>query len=334
MKLEPPALLTTMSTCPSCSIAVPTALDTASASVTSRGDHERLTAMPGDLLRRGRQAFLTARHQSQVRARLGQRHRYRLPDTAGRSGDERLPASQIEKGHRQSFHSVGSGHAAGLTRRTISPSTIRTEGSPTHRCLARSSAISFRLRHPCEAPPRLVRPQIVIKPGHQHQQRLARGRPGVELGVARAAQRRGQQDRALNRRVIAPLERQLGAERPAQQPQPRQALRGAPGDGGGYVVAFGLAAPELALAAAPLRGGAPGVEPEHGQVGEGGQAVGRLAEHVAVHHPALGGQRVQADEGGHRVAVRGLGELADQRQAVGGMQGDLLPAARAAPCWP
>ena len=69
---------------------------------------------------------LAARDERHVGARLGQRDRDGLADPAGRAGDERVLAGQVEEAHGQSFHSVGSGQALGLTRRTISFSTIRT----------------------------------------------------------------------------------------------------------------------------------------------------------------------------------------------------------------
>jgi len=41
--------------------------------------------------------------------------------------------------------------------------------------------------------------------------------------------------------------------------------------------------------------GTPGVEPENRQIGQRRQAVGGLAEQMAVHHPAVGRQRVHTD---------------------------------------
>ena len=64
------------------------------------------------------------------------------------------------------------------------------------------------------------------------------------------------------------------------------------------------AAVERALAGAAHARRAPGVEAQHGQPGQRRQPPGRLAEDVAVHHAAVGGQRVQADQGGHRLAGR------------------------------
>jgi len=43
-----------------------------------------------------------------------------------------------------------------------------------------------------------------------------------------------------------------------------------------------------------------------------GQPPGRLAEDVAVHHPALRGQRVQADQRRYGRAALRQGKLADQ----------------------
>lgn len=47
-----------------------------------------------------------------------------------------------------------------------------------------------------------------------------------------------------------------------------------------------------------------------------GSPEGGLAVDVAVHHAAVGGQRVQADEGGRRVAICRQRQLADQPEAV------------------
>ena len=90
------------------------------------GKDEGLPAQRGDLRRGLGQPVLTPGHQGQVRPGPGQGDRDRLPDPPGGAGDESFLARQVEERHAQSFHSVGSGAAAGFTRRTISFSTIRT----------------------------------------------------------------------------------------------------------------------------------------------------------------------------------------------------------------
>ena len=90
------------------------------------GNDERLPAQRGDLRGGLSQPILTPGHQGQVRPGSGQGDRDRLPYPPRGPGNECLLASQVEERHAQSFHSVGSGAAAGFTRRTISFSTIRT----------------------------------------------------------------------------------------------------------------------------------------------------------------------------------------------------------------
>ena len=327
-KLEPPALFTTMSTCPRALIAAAIASSTESCRVTSAA--MIWASRPQSVI-----CLAVAASPSSPRA------------TSARSAPACASATAIacpmprdapvtkaflpvrSKGvTNQSFHSVGSGHAAGLTRRTISPSTIRTEGSPTQRCLARSAAISSACGTRAKRSACFRRPQIVVEAGHQDQERLSGDGPGVEVRVTRAVQRRRDQDRPLHRRVVTPPQHEFRAERPAHQPQSRQPGIPAPGNGGGQVIAFGLTLVEGALATAMIRRGAAGVEPEHGQIRHGRQAIGRLAQQVAVHHPAVRGQRVYADQGRHRVALGGQRQLAHQRQPVRRVQGD-----RRAPRW-
>jgi hypothetical protein len=61
---------------------------------------------------------------------------------------------------------------------------------------------------------------------------------------------------------------------------------------------------------------AAGIEPQHSQAGQRGQAERRLPEQVAVHHAAVRGQRVQADQRGNGIGVRGKGQFSDQPQPV------------------
>ena len=49
---------------------------------------------------------------------------------------------------------------------------------------------------------------------------------------------------------------------------------------------------------------------------------------MAVHHAAVRGQRVQAHDGRHRIAIRGQRDLADERDTVGGLQLDVGAAGR------
>src|SRR4249919_1698989 len=72
-------------------------------------------------------------------------------------------------------------------------------------------------------------------------------------------------------------------------------------DGGGHVVLLPHRVVEGALAGALLAPRAARVEAEHRDARQRRQPEGRLAVHVAVHHAAVGGQRVQADEGGDRL---------------------------------
>ena len=135
------------------------------------------------------------------------------------------------------------------------------------------------LGHPGEALPRLVGPQVVVELGHERDQRPAGRRPAVQVLVGGPVQRRRQQDRRPGRRgSSAPAQRQLGAERPAEQPDLRQPRVDRVADGRLDVVALRLAAAELAVALALLRLGAPGVEAQHGQVRQRGQPVRRLAD--------------------------------------------------------
>jgi len=90
------------------------------------GYDESLAAERGYIRRGLGKPVLATRDHGHISACAGQGNSDRPADPAGRAGDERVLACQVEKAHAQSFHSVGSGQAAGLTRRTISFSTIRT----------------------------------------------------------------------------------------------------------------------------------------------------------------------------------------------------------------
>lgn len=146
----------------------------------------------------------------------------------------------------------------------------------------------------------------------------------LQVGRGGETQRRGEQDRPDDGRVAAVLEGEVRAERPAEQPDVRQLVELGVLDGGGDVEALADRVVEGPLAGAAHAAGPPGVEAEHRQVGQGRQTPRRLAEHVAVHHPAVRRQRVQADEGAHWLPVQRPGQLADQPQTVSGVQLDVL----------
>ena len=103
------------------------------------------------------------------------------------------------------------------------------------------------------------------------------------------AQRRRQQDRALRR---------PGRSRASGPGRCRRTSRAATRAAGRANSAYSMAAAtsnrspaavvEAALAGALHARGAPGVEAQHRQAGQRGQPERRLAEHVAVHHPAVG----------------------------------------------
>ena len=70
--------------------------------------------------------------------------------------------------------------------------------------------------------------------------------------------------------------------------------------------------------------GAAGVESQHREIGEGGQARGRLPQDVRVHEPARGRQRMQRDERCDRLAIERRRQLAHEGEAVGRVQLDLF----------
>ena len=175
------------------------------------------------------------------------------------------------------------------------------------------------LRHPGEPSTGIVGAQVVIEFRDQDQQRLPRRGPrSRSASLARCSA--GDSRIAPSTEGSAPHIRassvpndqptsQAWAGRPPgtrRWPRPHRAAR--------------LAVAELAVAAAVLGRGAPGVETQHGQVSQRRQPVGRLAQQVAVHHAAVGGQRVQADQRRHRVPAGGPGDFTDQFETVRGVQ--------------
>ena len=213
----------------------------------------------------------------------------------------------------------GSG-TAGASLAVISSST-RSE-SPTHRCLAPSTRDDLGLRDGREPLARLGRSQVVVELGDERRDRLARLGPGLQVLGLGVPQRRRQQDGPAtdgSRPYISV--RSVPNDQPTSQMLGRSA-------NSAYSTAAATsnrsptAVVERALARALHAGRAAGVEPQHRDVGQRRQPVGRLAEQVAVHHAAVGGQRVQADHRGHRVALRRQCELAHQAQPVGRLQRD------------
>ena len=91
-----------------------------------RGDDKGLAAHRRDRRRGLGQPVFAPGDERDIRAGFGQRHGDGPADPPGRAGDKRALSGQVEEVHGQSFHSVGRGQAPGLTRRTISFSTIRT----------------------------------------------------------------------------------------------------------------------------------------------------------------------------------------------------------------
>ena len=78
------------------------------------------------------------------------------------------------------------------------------------------------LRDARRTAPRLRGPQVVVELGDEREQRLARICPRGKVFRAGVPQRRAEQDGALDRRVVAVHQGQVGAERPADQPAVRQ----------------------------------------------------------------------------------------------------------------
>ena len=115
-------------------------------------------------------------------------------------------------------------------------------------------------------------------------------------------QRRREQDRPLDSRVQAVHERQIRPERPAHQPDVRQVVELGVLDRGSDVEPLPHSIVERSLTGSLNAGRATRVEPQDGDSGEGRQPIGRLAEEVAVHHPAMGRQRMQADHRGDGIA--------------------------------
>jgi hypothetical protein len=174
----------------------------------------------------------------------------------------------------------------------------------------------------------LVGLQVVVELGHERRDRLAGLGPRRQMVVRAESQRRRQQDQTLDGGVETVHERQVGAERPPDQPDVGEVGELGVLDGRRDVELLVLGVVELAAAGALDAAGAAGVEPQHGDAGERGEPVRRLAEQVAVHHAAVSRQRVQADHRGHRVAVDGQGQLPHQVDAVGRLQRQRLALRR------
>ena len=183
-------------------------------------------------------------------------------------------------------------------------------------------AHNLGLRHCGETLAGLLGLEVVVELRDDRDQGLAGGGPGFEVLRPGVPQGWAEQDHADDAGVHAVHQGQVGAEAPAEQPRRRQVQGLDQVQGCGDVVVLVDSVAESALAG-PLRaGGAAGVEAEHGDVREGWQPVGELLQDVAVHHPAVRRQRMQTHDGRDRRAVHGQGQLADQPQSVGGLQGD------------
>ncbi len=184
------------------------------------------------------------------------------------------------------------------------------------------------MRHRGETLARLGRTKVIVELRHEHHELCIAARPGGEFGIRCPVQRRRQQDDAGQRMLEAVLQGDLGSERPTHQPGVGQAALGNEFHCRGEIGSF-----EDAVAEHALRGTAWGVhpaevEPQNSQIGEGGKPRRRLPQDVRVHEATSGGQRVQGYESGDGVAALRERELADQREAVGGVQLHVLPAGR------
>jgi hypothetical protein len=114
----------------------------------------------------------------------------------------------------------------------------------------------------------------------------------------------------------AVLERDLGAERPADRPRVGQAALRHEVHSGGEIEPLVDAVAEPALRRAARRGHAAEVEPQHGDVGESGESRRRLPDDVGVHESAVRGQRMQRDDRRDGVGVERQRELPHEGQAV------------------
>ncbi len=132
------------------------------------------------------------------------------------------------------------------------------------------------LRHPGEPGPGLVGPQVVVELRDQGQQRACPrppSRPGRRPRPGAAAATAGSRPPRPGRCPSAGPARCRTTSPPASGPAaPRSTAKSI-----AAATSCRSASPvaELALAGAPLRGRAPGVEPQHGQAGQRGQPVGR-----------------------------------------------------------
>ena len=124
------------------------------------------------------------------------------------------------------------------------------------------------------------------------------------------------------------LERQLGSERPAHQPDIWQFPFLDEFHRRGNIMLFGDAVAKLALAHSARALGAPSVEAQHRDVGESGQTVSCFAQDVRIHETAGGRQRMQRHDGCHGITLNGHGQLADKGEPIARVQFDFFAVGR------
>src|SRR5215472_12871005 len=191
MKLVPPALFTTMSMWPSCSMAEATAAATESSLVTSAGITNAFR--PCSLAARAVPARPSSLRAISARS---------APAAAIATATARpIP---LEAPVMKAVLPVRSNRLALIGVLPLSRQGPGGRVHPAHDLVQHNTHVRLAdpqvlrpidrddlcLRHPGELPSGLLGPQVVVELGYQGDQRPARSRPGVERGVARTAQRR------------------------------------------------------------------------------------------------------------------------------------------------
>ena len=340
MKFDPPALFTTMSTCPSWSIAAATASVDPGLVGHVGGNDDGLAAGGRDVVgsrrraprpsapraRRRRRPAASATAMARPIPREAPVTKAVLPVRSNRltvgpllpvsPRSAKRPGGGVQQPHYLIQHDpdVTSPPPTGawrlLTRDHLACGTRANLAWP------RRGAGSRRARAPappaaCRSPP--TRQDRRRRPGAARATAGSRPRPPARCPTSAPARCRTTSRAA---RAWAARRRRSSRSRPRRRPARRCRRRTRP-----------------SLRAA-LRRGSPGVEAQHGQVGQRRQPVRRLAEQVAVHHAAGGRQRMQADQRRDRRAARRQGQLADQIEPVGRVAARCPPGARAGPCSP